>query len=107
MRFDTPVFLQRIQTGEYDTATGDYNQDTITEVKQYASVTSSGVDTLNLIYGELKQGSLTVRLQNHYDKPFDRLRIGDRLYRVDMSRMLRRKQVFVVSEVQDDGKTEN
>lgn len=101
MRFDTPVYLQRIKPGEYDPNTGNYTPDTVTEVKQYASVTNTGVDTLNLVYGELRQGSFTVRLQNHYTEPFDRVRIGRRVYRVDMSRTLRTKQTFVVSEVQN------
>lgn len=100
MRFDTPVFFQKIKFGEYDPSTGNYDQDTITEVKLYASVTNSSVDTLNLIYGEIRQGSYVVRLQNHYSEPFDRIRIGRRTYRVDFSRLLRNKHVFVVSEVQ-------
>lgn len=100
MRFDTPIFFQRTTPGEYNPDTGNYDQDTITEVKLYASVTNSSVDTLNLIYGEIRQGSYVVRLQNHYLEPFDRIRIGMRTYRVDFSRLLRNKHVFVVSEVQ-------
>ena len=98
MRFDTPVYFQRIKS-EYDVTTGDYNS-TLVEEKRYASVTASSVETLNLVYGELKQGSLTVRLQNHYSAPFDRLRIGDKVYRVDSARPLRLKYTLVVSEVQ-------
>nr|DAJ09308.1 MAG TPA: hypothetical protein [Caudoviricetes sp.]DAQ66546.1 MAG TPA: hypothetical protein [Caudoviricetes sp.]DAZ02743.1 MAG TPA: hypothetical protein [Caudoviricetes sp.]DAZ77738.1 MAG TPA: hypothetical protein [Caudoviricetes sp.] len=55
---------------------------------------------MNLVYGSIKQGSKTVRLQMHYKKPFDRIRIGNALYRVDFERKLRTKHVFVVSEVQ-------
>lgn len=44
--------------------------------------------------------SKTVRLQMHYKKTFDRIRIGDTLYKVDFERKLRTKHVFVVSEVQ-------
>lgn len=102
MRFDTPVYFQRITKGAYNAVTGDYDADTITEEKRYASVTNSGDETLRLVYGELKQGSLTVRLLNHYSKPFARLRIGDKLYAVDLSRKLRTKHNFVVSEVQQN-----
>ncbi len=104
MIFKTPVYFQRITPGAYDPDTGNYLPDTVTEVKRFASVTNSGAETLNLVYGELRQGSLTVRLQNHYTDPFDRIRIGSRVYRVDFARALRVKQSFVVSEVQQSGK---
>lgn len=100
MRYDTPIYFQSIQPGDYDASTGNYGEDTTTEVKKYASVTDSGVETMNLIYGELKQGSKTIRIQMHYDAAFDRIRIGSKIYRVDFSRILRNIQTFVVSEVQ-------
>ena len=101
MRCDTEVFFQSIARGEYDESTGDYRDDTISEEKRHASVTDTGTDTMNLVYGSIKQGSKTVRLQMHYKKSFDRIRIGDALYRVDFERKLRTKHVFVVSEVQN------
>lgn len=100
MRYDTPVYFQRITPGEYDQSSGDYGAGEVTETMRYASVTSTGTDTINQVYGELKQGSYTVRIQNHYDEAFDRIRIGTKVYRVDFSRKLRTKHVFVVSEVQ-------
>jgi hypothetical protein len=100
MRFDTPVYFQRIKAGAYDASTGDHGEDTITEEKRFASVTETGIETLNIIYGEIKQGVKTVRLQNYYGKPFDRLRIGDKVYRVDRARPLRLKYTLIVSEVQ-------
>lgn len=97
MRFDTPIFFQTVKTGDYNEKTGNYNADTIVEEKKYADVTESGVDTLKLVYGELKQGSLILRLQQPYKDAFDRIRIGDKLYSVDLSR---RQKVFIISEVQ-------
>lgn len=87
MRFDTPVYFQKITKGEYDASTGNYGDDIVEEALRYADVTD-------------KQGSLTVRLQKHYNEPFDRLRIGSAFYKVDSSRKLRAKHVLVVSEVQ-------
>ena len=104
MRYDTPVYFQRIKAGECNPDTGDYEPDIPVETKCYASVTNSGIETLNLVYGELKQGSLTIRLQNHYTEPYDRIRIGDKIYRVDMSRPLRVGHTFVISEAQQNGK---
>lgn len=100
MRFDTPIYFQCITPGEYDASTGDYGEDTIAEELRYASVTDTGDETLRLVYGELKQGSKTIRLQMQYTKAFDRVRIGEKVYSVDKVRNLRTKQTFVVSEVQ-------
>lgn len=100
MRYDTPVYFQTIKPGEYDASTGNYGEDIITEEKRYASVTDTGIETLNIIYGEIKQGVKTVRLQNYYEKPFDRVRIGKKVYRVDRARPLRWKYTLIVSEVQ-------
>lgn len=100
MRFDTPIYFQRKVKGPYDASTGNYGPATTEEVVRYASITNTGTDTLSLVYGELKQGSFTVILQMPYTEPFDRIRIGDKHYRVDRERRLRTKHTFIVSEVQ-------
>lgn len=98
MRFDTPVFFQRIQRGEYDPDTGNHREDIVEEECKYADVADTGAETLKMVYGELKQGSKVIRLQNHYKRPFAQIRIGSKTYHVDFSRELRVKQIFVVSE---------
>lgn len=100
MRFDTPIYFQTVKKGEYDPDTGNYAEDTVTEDEVFASVTNSTTETLNLVYGSIKQGSYIVRLQNIYKKPFDRIRIGEKTYKVDFSRELKLKHTFVISEVQ-------
>lgn len=100
MRYDTPVYFQKITPGEYDPTTGNYGDDNVRETVRYASVADTGAEMLKLVYGGLRQGSLTIQLQNHYPEPFDQIRLGEELYHVDYSRKLRTKQVFVVSEVQ-------
>lgn len=97
MRYDTPILFQRIEAGAYNPDTGNYEADAVNEVRKWANVTDSGVETLHLIYGELKQGILTVRLQRPYMESFDRIRIGNRIYKVDFSRG---GKTFVVGEVQ-------
>ena len=100
MRYDVPVYFQKITPGKYDPDTGNYGDDTVEETLRYASVMNTGEEKLRLVYDGPKQGSLTVQIQNHYEEPFDRIRVGNRLYTVDYARRLRVKQVFVVSEVQ-------
>ena len=100
MRYDTPVYFQKITPGEYEADTGNYADDTVEETPRYASVMNTGEETLRLVYDGPKQGSLTIQLQNHYAEPFDRIRVGEKVYSVDFSRLLRTKHTFVVSEVQ-------
>ena len=100
MRYDTPVYFQRITPGEYDPKTGNYDDDAVKETLRYASVMNTGEERLKLVYDGPKQGSLTIQFQTHYTEPFDRIRVGKKIYRVDYSRELRTKHVFVVSEVQ-------
>lgn len=99
MRYDIPIYFQTVTAGEYDANTGDYADDTVTEVKRYASVTDSGEKTMMLIYGTIKQGSKTIRLQQPYTVKFDRIRIGKKVYTVDNKKQFRNSQIFVVSEV--------
>lgn len=100
MRYDTPIYFQKITSGEYDPKTGNYGDDTVEETQRYASIMDTGAVMLKLVYDGPKQGSLTIQIQNHYTEPFDRIRVGKKTYRVDYSRELQTKHVFVVSEVQ-------
>lgn len=97
MRYDTPVFFQRIEAGAYNPDTGNYEADAVHEARKWSNVTDSGVETLHLLYGELRQGILTIRLQRPYTESFGRIRIGSRTYKVDFSRG---GKIFVASEVQ-------
>lgn len=99
MRYDTPIFFQRVLPGEYDSKTGNYAADQVTEVRKMASVMDTRAEIMQIVYGGIRQGSVTVQLQNHYQKPFDRIRIGNTTYRVDYTRKLRVKQTFILSEV--------
>lgn len=100
MRYDTPVYFQRLTPGKYDPKTGNYAEDTVAETLRYASVMNTGEDQLKLVYDGPKQGSLTIQVQTHYTEPFDRIRVGEKVYCVDFSRKLRIKHTFVISEVQ-------
>ena len=100
MRYDTPIYFRQIIRGKYDKATGDYAEDDVIETVRFASVMDTRTETMNLVYGEIRQGSITAHIQNHYLDEFDNIRVGDAIYRVDYSRKMRFKQSFVLSEVQ-------
>lgn len=100
MRYDTPIYFQHIVRGDYNPDTGDYDNDALTEDEVYASVMDTQAKTMMLVYGQLKQGSLTVHIQNHYDFAYDYIRIGNKRYRADLDRKLKTKETFILSEVQ-------
>lgn len=100
MRYDTPVYFQLVEQCEYDTTTGNYGEPTVTEVKKYASVTDTGTEMLQLMYGNIKQRSKTIRLQQLHIAPFSRICIDGVYYRVDGEKRYRNSHTFIVSEVQ-------
>ena len=100
MRYDTKVYFQKAIPGEYNPLTGNYSEDTVTEELKYAAVSSTGIEMLKLVYGNIKEESLTIHLQNSYKKEYDRIRIADKIYRVDYVRNLRTKQILIVKEIQ-------
>ncbi len=100
MRYDEIIYFQKVLPGEYDANTGDYGEDSVEETRKYASIMDTGTETMNVVYGTLKQGSKTIQLLRPYMKPFDFIRIGSGRYRVDFKREVSTKQIFVVSEVQ-------
>lgn len=100
MRFDTAIYFQKTDAEGYDPSTGDYSEGKPVEDEVYASVTDTGKTTMNIVYGGIKQGSLTARIQGRYHKPFDFIRIGKRRYRVDSVRRLSKMEAYILSEVQ-------
>lgn len=100
MRYDTPVYF-RSAAEIYDAKTGDYVESIPTETLVYASVTSTSATTMHLVYGEIRPGSLTIQLQNHFDTPFSDVRIGEKIYRPSYIRLLKVKEVLVVTEAGD------
>lgn len=96
MRYDIPIYFRKVVSGNYNPDTANYADDTLIEVKRYARITDTTEKTLQLVYNELKQGSLTIKLQVPYTEKFEEIRIGNKRYKVDFSRW---EKVFVVSEV--------
>jgi hypothetical protein len=99
MRYDTAVYFQRYGSSVYDKTTGNYLPVVAQEEVRFASVMDTRAEMLTLIYGALKQGTLTLQLQNHYTSPFDTVRIGGKRYKLDFERKLKTKHVMLVSEV--------
>ena len=100
MRYDEEVYFQKVTSGAYNYESGNYDADTVTEFERAASVSNTTVETMRLVYGEIRQGSKTIQLQNLVIEPFDRVRIGEKIYTVDHRKQHRLKETIVLSEVQ-------
>lgn len=98
MRYDTKVELIYLTPGAYDAKSGNYEEDVERVVPVYASVYDTGIERMQLLYGELRQGSKTFSLQNRIDKIPDKVRIDGKPYKIDHIQTERVKQIFICSE---------
>ena len=103
MRYDTPIYFEKISPGVYDETVGDYGEPVVVSTKRLASVVNTSDKQMHLIYGGIREGSKTISLLNAYGEVFDRIRVGTKLYTVDRRISLRTKQAFVCSEIQKRG----
>ena len=103
MRYDTPIYFEKLSPGVYDETVGDYGDPVVVSAKRLASVVNTSDKQMHLIYGGIREGSKTISLLNAYGEVFDRIRVGSKLYTVDRRISLRTKQAFVCSEIQKRG----
>ena len=103
MRYDTPIYFEKLSPGVYNETVGDYGDPIVVSTKRLASVVNTSEKQMHLIYGGIREGSKTISLLNAYGEVFDRIRVGSKLYTVDRRISLRTKQAFVCSEIQKRG----
>ena len=99
MRYDKQIYFVLSGTREYDAETGDYSDTAPVKTAAFASVASTDDSTMTVLYGGIKQGSLTIHLQNAYAEPFNLIEIDGKQYHADRIKRLRTKQSIVISEV--------
>lgn len=97
MRYDTKVIFQLVE----DTylANGDYSETVLEQHTEYASIQNTDAQTMHLVYGEIRQGSITLSLQNYVGYPFNRVLVNGKPYTVDQSINLRVKKAYILSEI--------
>ena len=100
MRYNDRITFVTDGESSYDNNTGNYVEGNPIEVTVPASVMDTRTQTMMLVYGEIRQGSLTIQIQGRHDDPFDRIMVDGKPYRVDYRRRLGAKEVFIVSGVQ-------
>ena len=97
MRYSTPIYFVK-EGEEYNYDTGDYELVELVKDEAWANVSDTGTERMQLIYGALKQGAITVRIVGKYDKEFDYIQVGDKKYNVDAFKTFRNDQAFNLSE---------
>ena len=98
MRYDRKAIFQQVEEQYLDT--GDYAERVVEEHTEYCSVAYTDLQTMHLVYGAIRQGSLTIHLQNYIGYTFNRIVIDGKKYVVDDAIDLRFKKVYVISEWQ-------
>ena len=98
MRYDQRIYFVKEGEDEYDYATGDYVTTEPVKREAWANVSDTGTERMQLIYGNLKQGAITVRIQGKYEEAFDYIEVENKKYNVDAFRTFRNDQAFNLSE---------
>ena len=98
MRYDTKALFQYV-TDDYDSI-GDYTETAAEEHTEYVSIASTDIHTMHLVYGEIRQGSITMHLQGFVPYAFNRVVIDGKPYGVDQAFDLRFKKVYILPEWQ-------
>ena len=99
MRYDTKAVFQLVED-TYD-SNGDYTESVVEEHIEYCSVASTDIQTQHLVYGAIRQGSITMHLQNYVGYTFNRVVIDGVKYVVDQAIDLRVKKAYILSEWQN------
>lgn len=99
MRATTKVYFITEGEEEYDPLTGDYTVKGSDRTLRRANVSDTGEQRMGFLYGSLKQGAKTVRLNREYNKPFDYIEIEGELYKDVLNKKSKRRIVFEVVSV--------
>ena len=97
MRYDTPAIFQ--QVAEQYQANGDYAETVLEQHTEYVSLVNTDIQTMHIVYGGIRQGSVTMQLQNYVGYPFNRVVVNGKSYVVDQVINLRVKQAYILSEI--------
>lgn len=98
MRYDKLVKFQMV--GSVYTNKGDYEEQVLNEYTEYASIVDTDFQTMAIVYGGIKQGSITLHLLNKVKYDFNRIVYEGKAYTVDQVINQRTKQAYILSQWQ-------
>ena len=83
MRYDKPFYFVSNVDKHYDAELGEWVQGQTSRVKKYGNVTAMSANRQQVIFGDVSNKRLIVRLQRVYREPYDLLEIDGKSYQVD------------------------
>lgn len=98
MRYDKLVKFQMVDSVYTDK--GDYEEQVLNEYTEYASIVDTDFQTMAIVYGGIKQGSITLHLLNKVKYDFNRIVYEGKVYTVDQVINQRTKQAYILSQWQ-------
>lgn len=91
------MYIRTLVPGKYNESTGNYDDDKVSEYMVMASVMGLKDETVQLLFGKLRDDCLVAHTQRYL--VFNRVRIGAETYEVIKRRKLRRKGAYYLQEV--------
>ena len=83
MRYDKPLYFVRNIDKHYDAELGEWVQGETSRVKKFANITAMSENRQQVIFGDVSNKRLIVRLQRVYREPYDLLEIDGKSYQAD------------------------
>ena len=83
MRYDKPLYFVSEVGKHYDAELGEWVQGKTSRVKKFANITAMSENRQQVIFGDVSNKRLIVRLQRVYREPYDLLEIDGKSYQVD------------------------
>ena len=83
MRYDKPLYFVSNIDKHYDAELGEWVQGQTSRVKKFANITAMSANRQQVIFGDVSNKRLIVRLQRVYNEPYDLLEIDGKSYQVD------------------------
>ena len=83
MRYDKSIYFVSNVDKHYDAELGEWVHGQTSRVKKFANVTAMSANRQQVIFGDVSNKRLIVRLQRVYSEPYDLLEIDGKSYQVD------------------------
>ena len=83
MRYNKPFYFVSNVGKHYDAELGEWVHGETSRVKKFADITAMSANRQQVIFGDVSNKRLIVRLQRVYRKPYDLLEIDGKSYQVD------------------------
>lgn len=83
MRYNKPFYFVSNVGKHYDAELGEWVHGETSRVKKFADITAMSANRQQVIFGDVSNKRLIVRLQRIYRKPYDLLEIDGKSYQVD------------------------